>query len=618
MVDAAHTKILILGGGFAGVYTAMALEKELHKDARVEIGLVSKENYMVFQPMLPEVISGSIGILDTITPIRRLCPNTNLYTREIESIDLRNRIVTTSAGFRPRPYQVSYDHLVIALGNVTNLSGPPGLQEHALPFKYLGDALVLRNHIIHVLEEADIETDAEVRRALLTFVVGGGGFSGVEAVAELNDFVRHVAKSFRNIDPSNVRVVLVHGGPLILPELPQNLAGFAQRLLQRRGVEVRVNVLLTGATGDAALLSTGERIVTKTLVSTVPPAPNPLVEALPCRKERGRIVVDEYLQVPDYPGVWAVGDCAYVPDRRTGLPCPPTAQHAIREARCLAGNVVATLRGTPKHAFAFKALGKLAALGRHSAVAEILGFRISGFAAWFLWRAFYLMKLPGFDRKIRVATDWVLDLLLPPDIVQLKTEQSAGVSRAHFEPGEVIFREGDRGDRLYVIVEGEVEIVTDEPPSKETVRARLAAGDCFGEMALVSDRPRSATARTVTRVNVLTVDRPAFRALFSHLPPLQRLFERLVEKRLAERGASTSRVDLFIVARDQTRLHACLTNSLAGAEQTQVIMDRRQTERRRTVAPPVLERRHGDRRSRARVDLELKLVGFAYLRAPEV
>ena len=183
MANDRRTRVLILGGGFGGVYTAMTLEKLLKNDPGVEVGLVSKENYLVFQPMLPEVISGSIGILDTISPIRRLCPNTNLYSREVESIDLKNKVVTTSSGFRPRPYQLEYDHLVIALGNITSFAGQPGLQEHALPFKYLGDGLVLRNHIIHALEEADIEADPEVRRALLAFVVAGGGFSGVEAVA---------------------------------------------------------------------------------------------------------------------------------------------------------------------------------------------------------------------------------------------------------------------------------------------------------------------------------------------------------------------------------------------------------------------------------------------------
>jgi NADH dehydrogenase len=236
-----RTRVLIIGGGFGGTYTAMVLEKLLKGDPSVEVGLISKENYLVFQPMLPEVISGSIGIVDTIAPIRRLCPKTNLYTREVEGIDLENKAVTTSAGFRPRPFELEYDHLVIAVGNITSFAGQPGLAEHALPFKYVGDALVLRNHVIHALEEADVESDRELRRALLTFVVAGGGFSGVEAVAELNDFVRRVARSFRRIHPNEIRVVLLHAGPLILPELPKSLAEFAQKLLQRRGVEIRLN-----------------------------------------------------------------------------------------------------------------------------------------------------------------------------------------------------------------------------------------------------------------------------------------------------------------------------------------------------------------------------------------
>jgi NADH:ubiquinone reductase (H+-translocating) len=224
-------RILILGGGFGGVYTALTLEKLLRREIRnkeVEVGLVSRENYIVFQPMLPEVISGSIGLLDTITPIRRLCPNTNLYTRTIESIDLERKRVTAAAGFGSRQHYLEYDHLVVSLGNVTSFAGQPGLAEYALPFKYLGDALTLRNRIIHTLEEADIEPDPEVRRALLTFVVAGGGFSGVEAVAELNDFVRAAARSFRNTMADEIRVVLLHAGGLILPELPASLAEFAR------------------------------------------------------------------------------------------------------------------------------------------------------------------------------------------------------------------------------------------------------------------------------------------------------------------------------------------------------------------------------------------------------
>jgi NADH:quinone reductase (non-electrogenic) len=530
------TRILILGGGFGGVYTALTLEKLLGAEIRrgeVELGLVSRENYIVFQPMLPEVISGSIGVLDVITPIRRLCPNTNLYTRTIESIDLQHRSVQSTAGFGSRQHHLHFDHLVVALGNVTSFSGQPGLAEYALPFKYLGDALTVRNRLIHTLEEADIEQDPALRRALLTFVVAGGGFSGVEAVAELNDFVRAAARSFRNVRPEEIRVVLLHAGGLILPELPKSLAEFAQALLMKRGVELRLNTRLAGATADAALLEGGDRIVTRTLVSTVPSGANPLVAMLPVKKERGRILVDAQLEVSDYPGLWAVGDCAAIRDGKTGEFCPPTAQHATRQAACVAHNIVATLKGMPRKAFMFTALGKMGSLGRRSAVAEIFGVKLSGFLAWWLWRTIYLMKLPGLDRKIRVATDWTLDLVLPPDIVQLKTDRALGVRREYFEPGQVIFREGDRGDWLYVVTEGEVEVLRTVPGRGEQPVRRLGVGECFGEIALVSDMARSATVRAVSATNVLAVDREAFQAMFASLPPLKGFVEQLIASRSA-------------------------------------------------------------------------------------
>jgi len=532
-------RILILGGGFGGVYTALTLEKLLKReirDRRVELGLISRDNYIVFQPMLPEVISGSIGILDTITSIRRLCPSTNLYTRTVDKIDLDRKRVSAAAGFGSRPYALEYDHLVIALGNVTSFAGQPGLVEHALPFKYLGDALALRNRIIHTLEEADIERDPEVYKTLLTFVVAGGGFSGVEAVAELNDFVRSAAKAFRNVKPAEIRVILLHAQALILPELPKSLAEFAQRLLMKRGVELRLNTRLHGATADAALLVGGERIPTRTLVSTVPSAPNPLVAALPVKKEKGRIIVGRHLELPDHPGVWAMGDCAWVIDTRTGEPCPPTAQHATREAKCAAQNIAAAIRGGARREFSFTALGKMGSLGHHSAVAEIFGIKLSGFLAWWLWRTIYLMKLPGLDRKIRVATDWTLDLILPTDITQLKTGKPEGIRREYFEPNEIICRQGDRGDWLYVLVDGEVEVVKSVPGQGEVTLRKLRAGECFGEIALVSDQPRSATVRSLTSVNVLALDRDAFQALFSNLPPLRGFFEQLIEARLKGPG----------------------------------------------------------------------------------
>lgn len=530
MDERRRKRILILGGGFGGVYTAMALEKLVGRDPQIEIALVNNENYFVFQPMLPEVISGSIGIVDTITPIRRLCPRVKLYTREVEAIDLPNKVVTTSPGFWPHPQRLECDYLVLSLGTVMNFAGMPGLQEHALPFKTLGDALCLRNRILHALEEADIEEDSDRRQTLLTFVVAGGGFSGVEVIAEINDFVRGAAKSYRHIKPGELRFVLL-AGSRILPELPEDLANFAHRILGRRKVEIRLNTRLAGATGNYAVLKDGERIPTKTLISTVPSAPHPLLTALPSRKEKGRILTNEFLELPEFPGVWAVGDCAWIIDQKSGQPCPPTAHHAVRQARCAAANIVAAIRGTPKRPFAFSGMGKMGALGHRSAVADILGVKISGYLAWLLWRSVYLMKLPGLDRKIRVATDWLLDLILPMDIVQLKITPSASIAQEHFEAGETIFRQGDWGDKVYIIVKGEVEVWRAEPGKPEISLAKLGPGECFGEMALISNAPRMATVRPLTGVDVLTVGRAAFAALLAHLPPLRKIFEQVVQER---------------------------------------------------------------------------------------
>src|SRR5258706_2115785 len=293
MNDSKRKRIVILGGGFGGVYTALHLEKALRKRDDFEITVINKENYFVFQPMLAEVVSGSVGMLDTISPIRRMLPRTDLHVREIESIDVKNQTVTTTPGFRQQPSVIEYDHLVLALGNVTDFRGLRGLPEHAIPFKNLSDALYIRNHVIHVLEEAAIEhEDEQLRRQLLTFVVAGGGFSGVEVVAEINDFVRKVIRNYPQIDLAEVRVVLLHGQGRILPELGEKLALYAQNILAKRGVEILLNTRLEAATGDEAILKGGERILTKTLISTVPSSPNPLIDAIDLPKVKGRLKAD--------------------------------------------------------------------------------------------------------------------------------------------------------------------------------------------------------------------------------------------------------------------------------------------------------------------------------------
>ncbi|MFO0723180.1 MAG: FAD-dependent oxidoreductase [Myxococcota bacterium] len=528
------TKIAIVGGGFAGVYTAQHLERLLAHRSDVEITLYNRDNYFVFQPLLPEVVSGTIGLLDTVSPIRHMLKRTQLAAREVESIDLGAKRIRTSGAFTARPHDESYDHLVLALGNVTDFRGLTGLAEHALPFKNLADALAVRSHVIRALEEADLEAhEPALRRQLLTFVVAGGGFSGVEVAAELNDFVRGVARRYPSIREEELRVVLVHSGDRILPEMDPSLAKFAQDILQKRGVEIRTKARLGAATGQEAILSDGERIPTQTLISTVPSSPHPLVDALPLPKVKGRIQVDAHLRVAGLPGVWALGDCALVPGP-DGQPAPPTAQHATRQGRLAAENIAATLAGRPELArFDFRGLGKMGSLGRRTAVAEVFGLKISGFLAWFLWRTVYLMKMPGWGRRLKVALSWTLDLFLPPELVQLRLEGSAGVTKEHFEPGQLVFAEGDTGDRLYILLAGAAEVVQREAG----VVATLGPGDAFGEMALLSGQQRNASVRCTSAMDVLCLPKRDFSLLAAQLPDLRRSFEKITE----ERGRSLSR-----------------------------------------------------------------------------
>lgn len=518
-------RIVIAGGGFGGVYAARSLEKAL-APGTAEICLINRENYFVFQPLLPEVVSGTIGLVDTVSPIRPLCPRTRLYVREVERIDLERRVVVLAPAFRPRTLEIPYDYLVIASGNVTEFSGMPGLAEHALPFRTLGDALRLRNRAIEALEEAANETDVAFRRRMLTFVVGGGGFSGVEVVAELNDFLRGSLRHFPSIPAEDIQCMLVHSGDRILPEMDPALAQYAQRLLARRGVILKLNMRVKAATSESVVLSTGETIAARTLVSTVPSGPSPVVAALDCAKERGRITVNSSLEVQGHAGrVWAIGDCAAI-RMADGTPAPPTAQHATREAELVANNIAAAIQGRPQKTFQFAGLGKLGSLGHRSAVAEILGFKISGIVAWILWRGIYLMKMPGLDRKFRVGLDWVVGLVFPPDLVQLRVQTSGNITNEHFEPGEDVFLQGDVGDRMFVIRKGQVEVVRDGLRI-----AVLGVGDSFGEMALLTGGARNATVRAILATDAVAIGKGDLTKLLANFPDLRAGLSNLADAR---------------------------------------------------------------------------------------
>ena len=528
-MSANKKQIVILGGGFGGVYTARCLERILKPD-EADVCLINRENYWVYQPMLPEVISGSIGLTDVVSPIRRLCPRTNLVMREVEDVDLKNKVVTVSPGFRPRQKKIPYDYLVIALGEITNFYGMPGMLENAMPFRTLADAMTLRNHVIHVLEEADVEEDADLRRKLLTFVVGGGGFSGVEVIAELNNFVRSVKKHYIRLHDENVRAVLVHSRDRILPEMADALALFAQKILRKRGVEIILNDRLVAATSEKAILKSGLEIPCKTIISTVPSAGPPVLAKLDCPKDKGKLSVNSALQLQGFEGqVWALGDCAAI-KTASGKGVPPTAQHATREAATCAINIAAAIRGGGQSLFAFEGLGTLGSLGHGSAVAEILGVKISGWLAWFLWRCIYLAKIPGLKPKVRISMDWLVHLLFPPDLAQTRVEQESGIKNQHFEPGDIIFHQGDLGDSVYVIEQGECDVIKEENGAARTV-ATLRAGDYFGEMALLSDKTRNATIQARTAMEVLLIPKGDFDTLRKSVPAFGEVFRDLALKR---------------------------------------------------------------------------------------
>jgi NADH dehydrogenase len=426
--------VLILGGGFGGIYTALELERALSRDRSFRVTLVNRENFFLFTPMLHEVAASDLDLSNIVSPVRRLLKRVDFFQGEVASVDLDRKRVAVTHGATPHRHEMDYDYLVIALGSVTNFFNLPGLAERALTMKSLGDAIHLRNHLIARLEEADTECAAAIRRPLLTFVVAGGGFAGVETIAGINDFLRAALPYYPHLKESDLRVVLAHPGEVILPELGAKLGRYAQEKLRQRRVEILSGTRVTGFTEKRVGFDDGRFLEARSLIWTAGTSPHPLIGMLPCEKERGRLRANEYLELVGHPGVWTLGDCAAVPDARTGQPHPPTAQHALRQGKVAARNVLAALRGGRRQAFQFSTLGQLAAIGRRTGVARILGFNFSGFVAWWMWRTIYLSKLPRFEKKLRVALDWTLDVFFAKDMVQFLTERAEALSHTEQFP----------------------------------------------------------------------------------------------------------------------------------------------------------------------------------------
>ena len=425
-------KIVIVGGGFAGTTLARALDRKLPPGC--ELVLVSEESHSTFSPMLPEALGASVFPEQVVAPIRQMLAHGRFVMGRVTALDTLRRTLTaaTLAG----ELTLTYAHLVLAFGNRARLDPIPGAERHALPLKTVGDAMHIRNVVLRRIARIELEDDPAVRRRLGHFVIIGGGFSGVETAGELVDCLRSICRYYRRVAAAELRVTLLHDGPRLLPELSERLGHAAHRSLAARGVNVRVGARAICISERAVALAGGEIVPAATVICTIGTQPNPLLERTLLPTERGRIVVDPDLSVHRTPGVWAIGDCASAINANDGRAAPPTAQFAVREARCLARNLLAAVAGEPTHAFRHRSRGAMAAIGHRRGVADVFGVPLAGLPAWLLWRAYYLSQMPTVGRRLRIFVEWTWGMFFPNDITHLRFRRSADLDAPGDETGD--------------------------------------------------------------------------------------------------------------------------------------------------------------------------------------
>ena len=522
-----HLHIAILGGGFAGVYAAQRAVKRLGH-LGLNIGLIAAENHMVFQPMLPEVVGGSLSPRHVVNPIRLICRGAEVLKGTVTQVDLAGKRLTLSGGYFSSTVEVTFDHIVLALGADVDLSRIPGMSEHAFLVRNAGDAMKLRAAIVSRMEEANLLEDMELRRKLLSFVVVGGGYSGVETAGQIQDLIRGVCKFYENIEPGEASVTLVHSGERLLPMLDEDLGRYTHRVLEKMGVRVVLNQRVRAATARTVLLQDGTRLETTLVVCTVGNAPHPVIkqlgEAGKLPVERGKVRVESTGLVPGFKDVWAAGDCSAFP-KADGGSCPETAQFAMRQGLMIGENLAASHFGHPLQTFTFTGLGELASIGHRKAVAQLMGLNFSGIIAWFMWRTIYLMKLPGLDRKLRVMAEWTFELFFPRDINLLTPQYSSPLEEMHLEPGDPLFEAGEPAFSLYAVKDGCVELTDDHGEIIKSCRK----GDHFGERALLGDRVWRFNATAKVSSTLVAIDSRTFDKLVGSIGSMNRMFMRSAE-----------------------------------------------------------------------------------------
>jgi NADH dehydrogenase len=578
----ASRRVVIVGGGFGGVQCARRLRRRLPA-AAWEVVLFNRENHMVFHPLLPEVAGASLNPDAVAAPLRQMLSGVRCRTETVRAIDLDRRTVEFEA-HDGHAGTLPYDHLVIACGRSVNLGAVPGMSDHAFPLKSVGDAMALRAHVIQQLEKAEVCDDRARRRWYLSFVVVGGGFSGVEVAGEINDLVRHGRRFYPNISPDEISVTLVHAGDRILPELSLDLRAFAEREMRAAGISLVLGSSVSTATADGVWLQDERQIRGATVVCTVGTSVPPLVERLDSVKDRGSLLTRPDMRLCEHDDVWAIGDCARIVNAHDGALCPPTGQFAERQGRQVADNIVRAIRGQPTQPFAYQPLGVFCAIGGRNAVAEIFGWRISGFVAWVLWRGVYLFKLPSWSRRAKVGADWLWDLLFARDLVNLKTDPTERVSHAYYRPGDFVFRQGEPALNFYSVEKGTLEVIrTNETDGGEQLVAVIGPGDFFGEMALIEGRPRSASVRARSAVEVTTLGAQVFSRISKALGPLQQRLAETIRQRTTNPWTRMPQVHAMLSAEPVSAFVEPAPHALGGDSSFQDALEAFATRRADTV-----------------------------------
>jgi NADH dehydrogenase len=558
-----HFDVAIIGGGFAGVYCAQQVLKRLGNN-RLRVGIIAAENHMVFQPMLPEVVGGSLSPQHVVNPIRMICDGADVLKATVTHLDMMARVMTLDGGRFTPTVKVSFDHLMLAPGAGVDLSRIPGMSEHAYLMRTVGDAMKLRAAIISRMEEANLISKPQMRKDMLSFVIVGGGYSGVETAGQIQDLIAGVRRYYDNIGEGEASVTLIHSGERLLGMLGDRLGDYTGACLAKMGVNIIFNKRVRAVTARTVQLNDGTTITSHLVVCTVGNAPHPLIKAIgeigAVPTERGKLMVEPTGQVKGLEKVWSAGDCAVFPKADGGC-CPETAQFAMRQGALIGDNIVASIRKQPLKLFKFTGLGELATIGHRKAVAMVMGLRFSGLIAWFMWRSVYLMKLPGLDRKLRVMTEWTFEMFFPRDINLLTPSFTSPLGEMHLEAGDSLFRCGEPAQSLYAVKKGCVEITDAQG---QLVKSAVA-GEHFGERALMGDGIWRFDATAKESSELVAIDGGTFKTLVKSIGSLEALFKSTAQQyHLPEEIQKT--VDAISEATRQATAADVMTKNVASLE----------------------------------------------------